>query len=72
VLIYLWRERVMHGRVIFKVGDLVRENMFGKVSEPGIIIKPGKQEHGGWVVRFPSHGDFWMLPCNMELVNAAR
>ena len=55
----------MHGRVIFKVGDLVRENMFGKVSEPGIIIKPGKQEHGGWVVRFPSHGDFWMLPCNM-------
>ena len=59
----------MHGRVRFKVGDLVRENIDNNVSEPGIIIK---LRDAGWVVRFPSHGDFWMSPQNLELVNAAR
>mgnify|MGYP003155669627 CR=1 FL=1 len=59
----------MHGRVRFKVGDLVRENIDGNVSEAGIIIK---LSDAGWVVRFPSHGDFWMSPQNLELVNAAR
>ena len=54
-----------------QVGDLVRENIDGNVSVVGLIIKPGKYA-GEWVVRFPSHGDFWMLPCNLELVNAAR
>ena len=59
----------MHGRVRFKVGDLVRENIDGNVSEAGIIIK---LSDAGWDVRFPSHGDFWMSPQNLELVNAAR
>ena len=57
---------------MFRVNDLVRENIDGIVSEVGLIIKPGKPEHGGWVVRFPSHGDFYMLPQNLESVNAAR
>ena len=65
MIIYLWRERVM------KIGDLVRENIDGNVSEVGLIVKPGKYA-GEWVVRFPSHGDFYMLPHNLESVNAAR
>ena len=52
-----------------KVGDLVRENIDGNVSEAGLIIKPGKYEHGGWVVRFPSQGDFYMLSHNLEMVS---
>ena len=52
-----------------QVGDLVRENIDGNVSEVGLIVKPGKYEHGGWVVRFPSHGDFYMLPHNLEMVS---
>ena len=51
-----------------QVGDLVRENIDGNVSEAGLIIKPGKYA-GEWVVRFPSHGDFYMLPQNLESVN---
>ena len=54
-----------------KVGDLVRENIDGNVSEVGLIIKPGKYA-GEWIVRFPSHGDFYMLPQNLEVVNASR
>ncbi len=59
----------MHGRVRFKVGDLVREKIDKDYSEVGIIIKLAE---AGWVVRFSSHGDFWMSPQNLELVNAAR
>ena len=51
-----------------KPGDLVRENIDGNVSEVGLIVKPGKYA-GEWVVRFPSHGDFYMLPQNLELVS---
>ena len=57
---------------MLKVNDLVRENIDGIVSEVGLIIKPGKPEHGGWVVRFPSHGDFWMMSQNLELVHEGR
>ena len=51
-----------------RVGDLGRENIAGNVSEAGLIIKPGKYA-GEWVVRFPSHGDFYMLPHNLEVVS---
>ena len=50
------------------VGDLVRETIVGNVSEVVLIVKPGKYA-GEWVVRFPSHGDFYMLPQNLELVS---
>ena len=54
-----------------RVGDLVRENIDGNVSEAGLIIKPGKYA-GEWVVRFPRNGDFFMLPQYLEVVNASR
>ena len=50
-------------------GDLVGlPSIDGNVSEVGLIVKPGKYA-GEWVVRFPSHGDFYMLPQNLEVVN---
>ena len=51
-----------------QVGDLVRENIDGHVSEVGLIIKPGKYA-GEWIVRFPSHGDFYMLPDDVRVIN---